>query len=157
VWIEAFCGLVKEWQPREWAEEKGQIHAGLGPFIDKRQRETQAWCYRRDFPVRADKAVRARSIQGRMAGPPGLAFWSTATCCVTGAASSLLPMGRTRGPSKPISDTDRSSPRYATPHWRLIDSRISGRTRGVLINALIGGPLCGANRTTFAHTEFFRF
>jgi len=48
-------------------EEKGQIHAGLGPFIDKRQRETQAWCYRRDFPVRADKAVRARSIQGRMA------------------------------------------------------------------------------------------
>jgi predicted phage terminase large subunit-like protein len=67
VWIDAFCSLVKEWQPREWAEEKGQIHAGLGPFIDKRQRETQAWCYRRDFPVRADKAVRARSIQGRMA------------------------------------------------------------------------------------------
>ena len=67
VWIDAFCSLVKEWQPREWAEEKGQIHAGLGPFIDQRQRERQAWCYRRDFPVRADKAVRARSIQGRMA------------------------------------------------------------------------------------------
>src|SRR5215475_4856451 len=49
------------------AEEKGQIHAGLGPFIDQSQRERQAWCYRRDFPVRADKAVRARSIQGRMA------------------------------------------------------------------------------------------
>jgi hypothetical protein len=27
----------------------------------------QAWVYRKDFPVRADKAARARSIQGRMA------------------------------------------------------------------------------------------
>ena len=67
VWIEAFCKLVKDWQPREWAEEKGQINAGVGPFIDQMQSARQAWCYRRDFPVRADKATRARSIQGRMA------------------------------------------------------------------------------------------
>jgi len=67
VWIDAFCDLIKEWQPREWAEEKGQINAGLGPFIDQRQRQRQTWVYRRDFPVRADKATRARSIQGRMA------------------------------------------------------------------------------------------
>lgn len=67
VWIDAFCNLVKEWQPREWAEEHGQIKAGVGPFIDRMQAERQAWCYRRDFPVRADKAVRAQSIRGRMA------------------------------------------------------------------------------------------
>lgn len=67
VWIDAFCNLVKEWQPREWAEEHGQIKAGVGPFIDRMQSERQAWCYRRDFPVRADKAVRAQSIRGRMA------------------------------------------------------------------------------------------
>src|SRR5262245_47864702 len=59
-WIEAFCSLVKQWKPREWAEEKGQIKAGVGPFLERMQRERQAFVYRRDFPVRADKAVRAQ-------------------------------------------------------------------------------------------------
>ena len=30
-WIEAFCNLVTEWKPVGWAEEKGQISAGVGP------------------------------------------------------------------------------------------------------------------------------
>jgi hypothetical protein len=38
-WIEAFCDLVLEWKPVGWAEEKGQISAGVGPALDKRQRE----------------------------------------------------------------------------------------------------------------------
>jgi hypothetical protein len=38
-WIEAFCNLVNEWKPVGWAEEKGQISAGVGPALDKRQRE----------------------------------------------------------------------------------------------------------------------
>ena len=67
VWVEAFCDLVRKYKPREWAEEQGQIKAGLGPFIDKMQRERGAYVYRREFPVRADKAVRAQSIRGRMA------------------------------------------------------------------------------------------
>ncbi len=67
VWIEAFCQLVKDWKPREWAEEQGQIRAGVGPFIDRMQREKRAWAYRREFPTRGDKAVRAQSIRGRMA------------------------------------------------------------------------------------------
>ena len=66
-WIEAFYSLVKQWQSREWAEEKGQIKAGVGPFLERMQRERQAFVYRRDFPVRGDKAVRAQSIRGRMA------------------------------------------------------------------------------------------
>ena len=66
-WVEAFCSLVKEWKPREWAEEQGQIKAGVGPFLERMQRERRAWVYRREFPTRGDKAVRARSIQGRMA------------------------------------------------------------------------------------------
>src|SRR3954452_11610556 len=28
-WIEAFCSLVKDWKPREWAEEQGQIRSGV--------------------------------------------------------------------------------------------------------------------------------
>ncbi len=66
-WVEAFCDLALLWKPMEWAEESGQINAALGPFIHRRQRERQAYVYRRQFPSRADKATRAQSIRGRMA------------------------------------------------------------------------------------------
>ena len=66
-WIEAFCNLVTDWQPMGWAEEKGQISAGVGPALDKRQRERKAYCFRQQFPTRGDKAVRAQSMRGRMA------------------------------------------------------------------------------------------
>ncbi len=66
-WVEAFCDLVVAHKPIGWAEEQGQIRAGVGPYLDRRQRERKAWASRRDFPVRADKAVRAQSIRGRMA------------------------------------------------------------------------------------------
>lgn len=66
-WVEAFCDLVLEWAPMMWAEEQGQIKAGVGPFLEKRQRERQAYVLRQPFPTRGDKAVRAQSIRGRMA------------------------------------------------------------------------------------------
>lgn len=70
-WIEAFCDLVKEWKPLGWAEETGQIRAGVGPFLDRRQFERGAYVAREQFPTRGDKAVRAQSIRGRM-GQHGL-------------------------------------------------------------------------------------
>jgi len=66
-WIEAWCDLVERWKPLGWAEEQGQIRAGVGPFLDKRARERGAYVARRMFPTRGDKAVRAQSIRGRMA------------------------------------------------------------------------------------------
>ena len=66
-WIDAFCDLVLQWKPMAWAEEQGQIKAGVGPFLDRRQRERQAYVARQAFPTRGDKAVRAQSIRGRMA------------------------------------------------------------------------------------------
>lgn len=66
-WVEAWCDLVRKWRPIEWAEETGQIKAGVGPFLDRRARERKAYCYRRQFPTRGDKAVRAQSIRGRAA------------------------------------------------------------------------------------------
>lgn len=66
-WVEAFCDLVRQWRPMGWAEEQGQIRAGVGPYLDRRQRERQAYCARETFPTRGDKAVRAQSIRGRMA------------------------------------------------------------------------------------------
>lgn len=67
VWVEAFCDLVLEWKPLAWAEEQGQIRAGVGPFLERRQRERKAYAVREQFPTRGDKAVRAQSIRGRMA------------------------------------------------------------------------------------------
>lgn len=78
-WIEAFCDLVIKWKPIEWAEEQGQIRAGVGPFLDRRCRERRAFVYRSQFPTRGDKAVRAQSIRGRMGldglRVPRLAGW----------------------------------------------------------------------------------
>ena len=66
-WVEAFCDLVAEWKPIGWAEEQGQIRAGIGPYLDRRQRERRAWVAREVFPTRGDKSVRAQSIRGRIA------------------------------------------------------------------------------------------
>lgn len=66
-WVEAWCDLVLKWKPMAWAEETGQIKAGVGPFLEKRARERKAYVYREQFPTRGDKAVRAQSIRGRMA------------------------------------------------------------------------------------------
>lgn len=67
VWVEAFCDLVREWKPMQWAEETGQIKSGLDPFIVQRMRARQAYVVRELFPTRGDKAIRAQSIRGRMA------------------------------------------------------------------------------------------
>ena len=67
VWVEAFCDLVIAWKPLAWAEEQGQIRAGIGPYLDRRQKERKAYCYRETFPTRGDKSVRAQSIRGRAA------------------------------------------------------------------------------------------
>lgn len=66
-WIESFCDLVLAWKPLGWAEESGQIRAGVGPFLERRMRERQAYVARKQFPTRGDKTVRAQSIRGRVA------------------------------------------------------------------------------------------
>lgn len=66
-WIEAVCDLVLKWKPLIWAEEQGQIRAGVGPFLERRMRERRAYVAREPFPSKHDKAVRAQSIRGRMA------------------------------------------------------------------------------------------
>jgi predicted phage terminase large subunit-like protein len=67
VWVDAFCDLCQKYRPLEWAEEPGQIKSGVGPFLEKRMRARRVYVNRRTFTARGDKAVRARSIQGRMA------------------------------------------------------------------------------------------
>jgi predicted phage terminase large subunit-like protein len=67
IWIEAWCDLVRKWRPMLWAEEQGQIISGVGPFLQRRAIERQAYTCRDQFVSRGDKAVRAQSMRGRMA------------------------------------------------------------------------------------------
>jgi len=67
VWAEVFCDLVRKWKPIGWAEESGQIRAGVGPFLERRMHERRAYVHREMFPTRGDKAVRAQSIRGLIA------------------------------------------------------------------------------------------
>ena len=67
VWIREWCRLVREWKPLDWAEEQGQITAGVGPFLEQQARINKAYVNREQFPTRGDKATRAQSIRGRMA------------------------------------------------------------------------------------------
>lgn len=66
-WIEAWIELVTRWRPIQWAEESGQISKGVGPFLDKRQREEKAYCWREVFVSSHDKPTRAQAIRGRAA------------------------------------------------------------------------------------------
>ena len=66
VWIEAYCDLVIKYKPMWWAFEKGQIVAGLEPFINQRSIDRQAWTSTERFPTKGDKAIRSQSIRGRM-------------------------------------------------------------------------------------------
>ena len=67
VWVNTLVELIKLYKPLEWGEESGQITRGLGPLIDKRQREEKAYCYRKQFPSSSDKPTRAQAFRGRMA------------------------------------------------------------------------------------------
>lgn len=66
-WVETFTDLVKTYRPMGWAEENGQIRAGVGPFLVKRLAERNLYVARAQFPTKGDKSVRAQSIRGRMA------------------------------------------------------------------------------------------
>jgi predicted phage terminase large subunit-like protein len=67
LWIEAWCRLVKHYSPLSWAEERGQILSGVGPYIERRARELKAFTDRQQFSSRFDKAIRAQSMRGYIA------------------------------------------------------------------------------------------
>lgn len=94
-WVETFCDLVQKWRPLGWAEETGQIRAGVGPFLHKRLMERQLFIARARFPTRGDKQVRAQSIRGRAA--MGCLYVPTAASWYPDFRSELLafPAGKT--------------------------------------------------------------
>lgn len=66
IWAEKFCDFVEEYHPLGWAEETGQVNAGVGPWLEKRLRQRRLYIARAQFPSRAIKQVRAQAIRGWM-------------------------------------------------------------------------------------------
>ena len=50
--VGAFCDLVNKWRPMAWANEKGQIHSALGPFLERTMRERRSYTAMESFPTR---------------------------------------------------------------------------------------------------------
>ena len=67
VWIDTFLEMAGLWETEAWGEEAGQIIKSVGPFIEKRMKETGNYFYRRQYPSTADKEARAQAFRGRMA------------------------------------------------------------------------------------------
>lgn len=68
IWVDAALDLMSAWKTLQWAEEKGQIEKGVGPFLTKRQHERKVYNYRKSYSTAGgDKSVRAQPIRGRMA------------------------------------------------------------------------------------------
>jgi len=66
VWIESAIDLMKLYRPVRWFEENSVINKSVGPFLVRRMRERGAFIPRTPVAVAANKAARARSIQGRI-------------------------------------------------------------------------------------------
>jgi len=66
-WVSAWCDLVLRWKPIAWAEERGQIIGGVGPWLEREQRKRRAFTDRQQFTARGDKDTMARSMQGIVA------------------------------------------------------------------------------------------
>jgi predicted phage terminase large subunit-like protein len=64
VWIEAECDLILKHEPACWFGESGPIRKAVEPFLVRRMQQREAFCRREWLPSIADKATRARTIQG---------------------------------------------------------------------------------------------
>lgn len=65
-WIEVLIQMMVRHRPITWFEEKIQITKSVGPFIEKKMRESRAFCGRDQIACSADKPTRAQAIRGRM-------------------------------------------------------------------------------------------
>lgn len=67
VWVDTWCDMVRFYKPMQWAEERGQIISGVGPFLEREQLKQKAYTQRIQFTSRLDKGVRAQSMRSHIA------------------------------------------------------------------------------------------
>jgi predicted phage terminase large subunit-like protein len=67
-WAQAMGDLIKQWKPLMWVSDADQITKSVGPFLNVHLAERELYIDIRTLPMgRQDKAMRARSFQGRAA------------------------------------------------------------------------------------------
>lgn len=93
-WIEPLLDLVAEYDPSAWAEESGQIHRSIGPFLRRRMAERRIFFNRVQEASTTDKVARARSLQGQMAS--GRVFFRAGAPWLADLVSELLAFPRGR-------------------------------------------------------------
>ena len=64
--VEAMLKLMEKYELRHWAAEKDQILKSIEPFLRKRMRETETYCYIKPLPTHKDKQQKAQPLRGRM-------------------------------------------------------------------------------------------
>lgn len=64
-WIDVWLDMVRQHKPLMWIEEQGQIIKSIGPFIERRMRESKVYCRREQVASASDKPTRSRAIQAR--------------------------------------------------------------------------------------------
>jgi hypothetical protein len=67
IWVDVWCKMVKQWRPLSWAEERGQIYSGVGPWLEREALKQHAFTDRQQFVSRLDKGVRGQSMRGLVA------------------------------------------------------------------------------------------
>lgn len=66
--VDVWLDMVSQNEPMAWAVDNDTIQIALGPFIERRMRERNTYCYIEKLPLgRQDKAMRCRSFQARAA------------------------------------------------------------------------------------------
>lgn len=65
--VESMIEMMRRYRPQIWWAEKGHISKSIGPFLNKRMREENVYCYVEEKTPAKDKKTRAQSIRGRAA------------------------------------------------------------------------------------------
>lgn len=92
--VDQGLALIRQWKPLVWFGEKVSITKAIGPFLRKRMQETSTFVRIEEIAPVADKATRARPIQGRM--QMGLVHLPESAAFTPDLVSELLsfPLGR---------------------------------------------------------------
>lgn len=81
---EKIIAFIKKYKPLEWFPANDNIFRSFKPFLDKRIREENAWCFFHPIQETRDLEARAQSIRGRMSQGmvrfPNWAPWYAEAC-----------------------------------------------------------------------------
>ena len=67
LWVDRMLDMAKLWKPICMGGRNRTDQGDVGPFLDRRMAERKIPIFRKQFPTKGDKSVRAQSIRGKLA------------------------------------------------------------------------------------------